>query len=69
MNWIDGEQYLSEVNLDIYTPQRFQEIPPFGDDVVRRIRSNRSELKKMTARDYEDILQVREGHNHELPFD
>jgi hypothetical protein len=37
---------------------RFQEIPPFGVDGIRKIRSNRSELKKMTAHDYEDMLQV-----------
>jgi hypothetical protein len=36
----------------------FQEIPPFGVDGVRRITTNRSELKKMTAHDYEDMLQV-----------
>ena len=37
---------------------RFREIPPFGRDGVRKTRSNRSELKKMTAHDYEDMLQV-----------
>jgi hypothetical protein len=37
---------------------RFREIPPFGVDGIRKIRSNRSELKKMTAHDYEDMLQV-----------
>ena len=28
---------------------------------MRRITTNRSELKKMTARDYEDMLQVGYG--------
>jgi hypothetical protein len=37
---------------------RFREIPPFGTDGIRRITTNRSELKKMTAYDYEDTLQV-----------
>jgi hypothetical protein len=37
---------------------RFREIPPFGVDGIRKIWSNRSELKKMTAHDYEDMLQV-----------
>jgi hypothetical protein len=39
---------------------RFREIPPFGHDGdgVRKITSNRSELKKMTAHDFEDMLQV-----------
>ena len=36
---------------------RFQEIPPFGVDGIRKIRLNQLELK-MTAHDYEDILQV-----------
>jgi hypothetical protein len=46
---------------------RFQEIPPFRVDGIRKIRSNRSELKKMTAHDYEDILQV--GVTSILGFD
>jgi hypothetical protein len=37
---------------------RFREIPPFGVYGIRKIWSNRSELKKMTAHDYEDMLQV-----------
>jgi len=36
----------------------FREIPPFGTDGIRKMKTNRSELKKMTARDYEDMLQV-----------
>ena len=37
---------------------RYREIPSFGLDGIRNITSNRSELKKMTAHDYEDLLQV-----------
>jgi hypothetical protein len=37
---------------------RFREISPFGLDGIRKITSNPSELKKMTAHDYEDLLQV-----------
>lgn len=37
---------------------RYWEIPSFGLDGIRKITSNWSELKKMTAHDYEDILQV-----------
>ena len=36
----------------------FQEIPPLGVDGRRKIRSNQSELKKVTTHDYEDMLQV-----------
>lgn len=41
-------------------PYRFREIPPFGADGIRRILSNPSELKRMTAHDFEDLLQVNE---------
>ena len=59
MNWIVGEHKLNLTELDAdYPPIRFREIPPFGTDGIRRITSNRSELKKMTARDFEDMLQV-----------
>jgi hypothetical protein len=44
------------VGIDISI--RFREIPPFGVDGIRKIMLNQSELKKMTAHDYEDILQV-----------
>ena len=59
MNWIDGKQHL-QYQKAWYTDIsiRFREVPPFGVDGIRRIRSNRSELKKMTAHDYEDMLQV-----------
>lgn len=33
-------------------------LPPYGLDTIRKIYSNRSELHKMTAHDYEDMLQV-----------
>ena len=37
---------------------RYREIPSFGRDGIRKITTNRSELKKMTAHDYEDLLLV-----------
>jgi hypothetical protein len=51
--YIKSPQYL-------WSLLRFREIPPFGrdGDGVRKITSNRSELKKMTAHDFEDMLQV-----------
>ncbi len=36
----------------------YREIATFGRDTIRRFRSNVSELKKMAARDFEDLLQV-----------
>ena len=58
MNWIDGKHQLNLWRSNTDFSFRFREIPPFGVDGVRRITSNRSELKKMTAHDYEDMLQV-----------
>ncbi|RPD82127.1 hypothetical protein L226DRAFT_541597 [Lentinus tigrinus ALCF2SS1-7] len=52
---------------------RFAQVPTFGRDTVRRFGANVSALKKLAARDFEDILQVampvfeglldRPGHN------
>lgn len=36
----------------------YREIATFGRDTIRKFRSNVSELKKMAARDFEDLLQV-----------
>ena len=37
---------------------RYRQVPTFGQDTIRRFRENCSELKKMTAWDFEDLLQV-----------
>ncbi|KAG6914252.1 hypothetical protein DXG01_001450 [Tephrocybe rancida] len=37
--------------------RRFRLVPTFGRDTIRRFSRNASELKKMAARDYEDLLQ------------
>jgi hypothetical protein len=56
---LDRRQVSVEISRDATDiPIRLREIPPFGIDGIRRITSNRSELKKMTAHDYEDMLQV-----------
>jgi hypothetical protein len=63
MNWIDGTQLsFAELKqtllmLDAYL-SRFRQVPTFGRDTIRRFSSNISELKKLAARDFEDILQV-----------
>ena len=38
---------------------RYCQVPTFGQDTIHHFRENCSELKKMTARDFEDLLQVR----------
>jgi hypothetical protein len=37
---------------------RYRAIPSFGRDTIRRFSANCSELKKMAARDFENLLQV-----------
>ena len=39
----------------------FRQVPTFGRDTICRFRKNVSELKKMAARDFEDVLQVSVG--------
>lgn len=46
---------------------RFRQIPSFGRDTIRRFSSNVSELKKLGARDFEDILQVGPGNSQLNP--
>jgi hypothetical protein len=36
----------------------YRQIPVFGRNTIRRFSNNCSELKKMAARDFEDLLQV-----------
>jgi len=40
------------------TTHRFRQIPTFGRFTIRRFHNNVSEMKKLAARDFEDILQV-----------
>ena len=40
------------------TLARFRQIPTFGRDSIRRFSNHVSELKKLAARDYENLLQV-----------
>ena len=58
MTWIKGRCccIFTWLNTDILI--RFREIAPFRVDGIRKITSNRSELKKMTAHEYEDMLLV-----------
>ena len=38
---------------------RFRLVPTFGRSTIRHFSSNASEMKKLAARNYEDLLQVR----------
>lgn len=37
---------------------RFRVIPTFGRDSIRKFRNNVSEMKRLGARDFENLLQV-----------
>ena len=37
---------------------RFRTMPTFGSSTIRRFATNASEMKKLAARDFEDLLQV-----------
>ncbi|KAG2737185.1 hypothetical protein P692DRAFT_201670522, partial [Suillus brevipes Sb2] len=46
----------SELVADL--DSRFRQVPTFGNGVIRMFSNNTSEMKKLAARDFEDILQV-----------
>jgi len=59
-NWIVGQ--LSSIILVLYLTGHvysYREIPSFGRDTIRRFSTNCSEMKKMAAHDFENLLQVR----------
>ncbi len=37
---------------------RYRQVPTFGRDTIRKFSSNVSEMRKLAARDFEDLLQV-----------
>lgn len=39
--------------------ERFRNVPVFGPSTIRKFSTSVSEMKRMAARDFEDILQVR----------
>ena len=47
-----GETLISELD------RRYRMVPTFGSDTIRKFTSNTSEMKRMAARDFEDVLQV-----------
>ena len=43
--------------------RRYRMVPTYGGDTIRRFTSNTSEMKRMAARDFEDVLQVSSPKN------
>lgn len=54
--------YLRAMQMD-----RFRLIAPFGKDKIQRFSNNASQMKKLAAHHFEDLLQVR-GHIY-VPFE
>ena len=57
-----GNTLVSELN------RRYRMVPTFGSDTIRKFASNTSEMKRMAARDFEDVLQV-SPHSDFLAFE
>jgi len=50
----------------LLTQNRYRQVPRFGRDGIGRFSANSSEMQKMTAHDFEDLLQVSLfNHMHE----
>jgi hypothetical protein len=48
-----GETAVQELN------RRYRAVPTFGRSTIRKFGENASSMKKLAARNYEDLLQVR----------
>jgi hypothetical protein len=62
MSWIDGMlmcRCIECCSRHKTLHKSFRQVPTFGRDTIRRFSNNISELKKLAARDFEDLLQVR----------
>ena len=58
-NSIEGECVIDSSQLRMLNCFiRFRLVPPFGHSTIRRFASNASEMKKLAARNFEDLLQV-----------
>ena len=42
--------------------RRYRQVPTFGRSTIRRFSENASGMKKLAARNFEDLLQVRLNH-------
>jgi hypothetical protein len=47
-----------------FVARSFRQVPTFGGDTIRRFSNNVSELKKLTARDFEDLLKASIAYLH-----
>jgi hypothetical protein len=59
MNWTAGMSAVRSIHCKLTGIFSFRQVPTFGRDKIRKFGENASEMKKLAARDYEDLLQVR----------
>lgn len=58
-SWTGGElPFICRSWKLIVMPHRYRSTPGFGRDTIRKFSVNASEMKRLAARDYEDLLQV-----------
>lgn len=58
LSLIDGEHlWLLMLSFDLFSI-RYCLVPSFGRSTIQKFSSNASEMKKLAARNYEDLLQV-----------
>ena len=50
----------SNLSAQFYFCSRYCQISMFGSSTIRRFSNNASEMKKLAAQDFEDLLQVRD---------
>jgi hypothetical protein len=56
-----NRRYIRHYSIHIFSlrpESRYRMVPTFGRGTIRRFSNNVSEMKKLAARDFEDILQV-----------
>ena len=65
--WILGSAQAGDTLVN-ELDRRYRMVPTFSGDTIRKFASNTSEMKRMAARDFEDVLQVSLHENHLLPL-
>jgi len=50
----------------LFAPTSFRQIPVFGETTIRRFEGDVSEMKKLAAHDFEDLLQASAHLSHRL---
>jgi len=50
--------FLEYLVISVDTMFRYRQVPTFSCDTIRRFCTNSSEMKKMAARDFEDLLLI-----------